>query len=134
MRPKYLNQICPAPRGWELHGEPVQGEEIYYESLWAQMWPAEDGGWLTDGEDEDTTITIRRPIPTLPTEDGAVIVAADGHEFIEAEAYCATYYAREAMLTDGNWRAAWRTESGGWTPCLSPEYITPGTWKVDDRG
>ena len=46
MRPKYLNQICPAPRGWELHGEPVQGEEIYYEARWAQVWPAENGGWL----------------------------------------------------------------------------------------
>lgn len=73
-----------------------------------------------------------RPAPELPTEDGAVIVPADGHEYIEAVVNGHTYYAREAMLINGLWRAVWRTPH-----CFQVSYsvlpwkITPGTWKVD---
>ena len=34
---------------------------------------------------------VRRPVQELPTEDGAVIVPADGHEFIEQVGDCAHY-------------------------------------------
>ena len=75
-----------------------------------------------------------RPAPTLPTTDGAVIVPAEGREFIEAVVNGHTYYAREAMLINGLWRAVWRTPH-----CFQVRYsvlpwkITPGNWKVDDE-
>ena len=73
-----------------------------------------------------------RPAPALPTEDGAVIIPADGHEYIEAVIDGHTYYAREAMRINGLWRAVWRTPH-----CFQVRYsvlpwkVTPGTWKVD---
>ena len=73
-----------------------------------------------------------RPTPALPMEDGAVIIPADGREYIEAVVNGHTYYAREAMLINGLWRAVWRTPH-----CFQVSYsvlpwkITPGTWKVD---
>ena len=73
-----------------------------------------------------------RPAPALPTEDGAVIIPADGHEYIEAVIDGQTYYAREAMRINGLWRAVWRTPH-----CFQVRYsvlpwkVTPGTWKMD---
>ena len=73
-----------------------------------------------------------RPAPALPTEDGAVIIPADGHEYIEAVIDGHTYYAREAMRINGLCRAVWRTPH-----CFQVRYsvlpwkVTPGTWKVD---
>ena len=59
-----------------------------------------------------------RPAPALPTEDGAVIVPADGHEFIE------TFAGRVDKLVhlSGKWY-------GGSSP-LRPEQIAPGTWRT----
>ena len=74
-----------------------------------------------------------RPAPALPTEDGAVIVPADGHEYIVARVYNKTYRAREAVRHwTGGWHAAWRSgpEVRG---VVAPEDIAPGTWQVDDR-
>ena len=68
----------------------------------------------------------------LPTKPGAVIVPAEGREYVEAALLGDTYYAREAMLTDDLWRAVWRTPHGDRVRySLLPEDITPGTWKVD---
>ncbi|QAV29761.1 hypothetical protein MT1254_10945 [Micrococcus luteus] len=65
----------------------------------------------------------------LPTEPGAVIVPADGHEYIEAAERGRTCRAREAVLgLGGHWYAAWRSDA---VLCglIPPECITPGTWK-----
>ena len=73
-----------------------------------------------------------RPTPALPTEDGAVIIPADGHDYIEAVIDGHTYYAREAMRINGLWRAVWRTPH-----CFQVRYsvlpwkVTPGTWQVE---
>ena len=73
-----------------------------------------------------------RPAPALPTEDGAVIIPADGHEYIVARVYNKTYRAREAVRHwAGGWHAAWRSgpEVRG---VVAPEEITPGTWRTAD--
>ena len=49
-------------------------------------WFTEAGVCLTDVADEDFTVTIRRTVQEPPTEPGAVIVPADGYEYIEASA------------------------------------------------
>ena len=94
-------------------------------------WCTESGMYITLGVGEDVTITIRRTVQELPTEDGAVIVPADGHDYIETRVYNKTYRAREAVRHwTGGWHAAWRSgpEVRG---VVAPEEITPGTWKVD---
>lgn len=96
-------------------------------------WCTEAGMYITLGVGDDITLTIRRPVPELPTEDGAVIIANDGREFIEARVYNKTYRAREAVRHwTGGWHAAWRSgpEVRG---VVAPEEIAPGTWKVDDQ-
>lgn len=72
-----------------------------------------------------------RPAQELPTEDGAVIVPADGHDFIEQVGDCANYRRLTYDAASGRWI--------GWdmlnheAEALSPEYITPGTWKVEGK-
>ena len=94
-------------------------------------WTAED---RFIGVHDEGTWRVRRAVQQLPTEDGAVIVPAEGREFIEAVVNGHTYYAREAMLINGLWRAVWRTPH-----CFQVSYsvlpwkITPGIWKVDDE-
>ena len=74
-----------------------------------------------------------RPAPVLPTKPGAVIVPADGREYIEAEVGGQTYHAREAILLGrDDWHAAWRSDTRV-TIYATPDQITPGTWKVDDQ-
>ena len=74
---------------------------------------------------------VRRATQELPTNPGAVIIPADGHEYIEATMRGETVRAREATRSgSGGWYAAWR--SGEQTSGLaSSREITPGTWKVD---
>ena len=73
------------------------------------------------------------PSQELPTEPGAVIVPADGHEYIEANLYGMNLRAREAVLSWVEiWYAAWR-DGGSTHGHVKPEHITPGTWKVDDQ-
>ena len=74
-----------------------------------------------------------RPALTLPTEDGAVIVPAEGHEFIEATICGETHYARAALRSwVGDWYAAWRAGERKCGLAASGD-ITPGTWKVADQ-
>ncbi len=61
---------------------------------------------------------VRRPAPELPMEDGAVIVPADGREFIETN----EGFASALVHLGGKWY-------GGAFP-IKPVQITPGTWKV----
>ena len=82
-----------------------------------------------------------RPAPTLPTEDGAVIVPAEGREFIEAEVAGQTFIAREAVVCESDFgpanvlEGAWRRVDDGSRVGgqVSRDFITPGTWKVADR-
>ena len=96
-------------------------------------WCTEEGLYITAGEGEDVTLTIRRHAQDLPTNPGAVIIPADGHEYIEATMRGETVRAREATRSGaGGWYAAWR--SGEQTSGLaSSREITPGTWKVADQ-
>ena len=74
-----------------------------------------------------------RPAPALPTEDGAVIVPAEGHEFIEATICGETHYARAALRSwVGDWYAAWRAGERKCGLAASGD-ITPGTWRVADQ-
>lgn len=99
-------------------------------------WRTKEGMWLTHREGEDTTLTIRRTAPELPTEDEAVIERADGHKYITAIFDGETYRAREAVLgRDGRWYGVWRraTPAPHVAASVAPEHITPSTWKVADQ-
>ena len=110
---------------WDTHaGDTVPWEDWYGGSrraLTSMLRAAFDAGRAHERSQE------------LPTEPGAVIVPADGHEYIEATMRGETVRAREATRSGaGGWYAAWR--SGEQTSGLaSSREITPGTWKVDDR-
>lgn len=98
-------------------------------------WRTAERGWLTDGQGEGqgVTLTIHRPVRDLPTEGGAVIVPAEGHEYITATVGGETYRAREAVLVgESDWYAAWRSD-GCVMPSVTPGQIDLDTWKVDDR-
>ena len=65
-----------------------------------------------------------RPALELPTEDGAVIVPADGHEYIEIRA------GKKSR------RLTWDAESYVWYDARGTHLdadITPGTWKVEGK-
>ena len=65
-----------------------------------------------------------RPVQELPTEDGAVIVPADGHEFIEIRA------GKKSR------RLTWDADAFVWYDAYGTYLgtdITSGTWKVADQ-
>lgn len=77
-----------------------------------------------------------RPAPVLPTENGAVIVPADGREHIEAACFGIVWRASEAVLggPDVRWRGVWRRGAGmAAVGSVSPGRITPGTWKLEGQ-
>ena len=101
-------------------------------------WTAEDRfiGVLDEG-----TWYVRRTGQELPTTDGAVIIPADGREYIEAEVNGQTFITREAVVCQSEFgpanvlEGAWRrfdngARAGGQ---LSRGSITPGTWKVANQ-
>jgi len=141
--PHLANPVDARP--WEpLSGGRVYvGDEVRRDYLGttttAVVGRVDDEGdpWTDEGRvigilDEGTWY-VRRTVQDLPTNPGAVIVPADGHEYIEATMRGETVRAREATRSGaGGWYAAWR--SGEQTSGLaSSREITPGTWKVDDR-
>ena len=102
-------------------------------------WTAEGGyiGPILGG----TWHARRAAQPTLPTTDGAVIIPADGREYIEAEVNGQTFITREAVVCqsefgpanvlEGAWRRSDnRARAGGQ---LSRDFITPGTWREADQ-
>ena len=121
-------------RTWERDGLTVtERREGIAHHLDDGDWCTVAGMYITLGAGESITITIRRLLPELPNEPCAVIVPADGHEYIEATIQGETFYTREAIRSrPGGWYAAWRA---GEKPCgfAVPEDITPGTWKVDNQ-
>ena len=100
-------------------------------------WVTAEGGWLTVGEGEGVTLTIRRPVKQLPNtaDHKGVIVANDGHEAIEATTGGLVWRASEAVLgADGLWHGVWRGPEGwGAVISIDPEKITPDTWKEDGQ-
>ena len=67
---------------------------------------------------------VRRPAQELPTEDGAVIVPAEGRDYIETRA------GKKSR------RLTWDAECFVWYDARGTHLhgdITPGTWKVDDQ-
>ena len=78
---------------------------------------------------------VRRHVQELPTEDGAVIVPAEGYEAIDATWDGFGWLASEAVLgEDGKWHGVWRREVGrGVVGSVGPECITTRTCKVDDQ-
>ena len=98
----------------------------------------EDGDpWTAD----DDLIALRRfgtwyvrpATQELPTNPGAVIIPAEGNEYITATRASETWHARDAVLVCGQWHAAWRTHAGRWIGWVTPKQITPGTWKAADE-
>lgn len=124
---------------WE-HTETVHGvtrtvrrEGIAHHRDQEGDWCTEEDRWITNGEDEDITITIRRPVQDVPTEPGTVLEAADGHEYITATVGDETYRAREAILLDpDHWHAAWRSDEGV-LPYIISERIDADTCKKGNR-
>ena len=131
-------------RPWEPlgTGDPVYvGDEVrqdWYGTTTIAIVGRVDGEgdpWTTEGyfigRLDTGTWYVRRPAQDLPPEPGAVIVPADGREYIEARVYNKTYRAREAMRHwAGGWHAAWRSGSE-LRGVVGSEEITPGTWKVE---
>ena len=123
-------------RPWEpLNGGPVHvGDEVRQDhggitrtAVVARVdrsgdpWTAEGAiiGLLCHG-----TWHVRRPVQELPTEDGAVIVPADGHEYIETRA------GKKSR------RLTWDAECFVWYDARGTHLagdITHGTWQVDDQ-
>ena len=132
-------------RPWEpLNDRPVHvGDEVRQEvngvTTIAVVGRVDGEGdpWTTEhrliGVLDEGAWYVRRAVQELPTNPGAVIIPADGHEYIEATMRGETVRAREATRSgSGGWYAAWR--SGEQTSGLaSSREITPGTWKMDDQ-
>ena len=95
------------------------------------LWTA---GGMFIGRLDSGTWYVRRAAQELPTEDGAVIVPAEGREFIGGDGgrlFARLTYSGQLRLWYGvvvnggpAWAALWYGEA---------EKITPGTWKVDDQ-
>jgi len=96
-------------------------------------WCAEDGMWIAGGDGNGSAITIRRPVKSLPTEDGTQIIPA--HGVIEAVWDEVTYTTRHATYdaTEGVWVGVWRGENDHSTYEMYASYITPDTWKTKER-
>lgn len=123
-------------RPWEpLNGGPVYvGDEVRQElngvTTIAVVGRVDGEGdpWTTEdrfiGVLDEGTWYVRRAVQELPTEDGAVIVPAEGREFIE------TRSGKKSR------RLTWDAESYVWYDArgthLDADIIT-GTWKVDGK-
>lgn len=98
-------------------------------------WLTKDDVWITDGEGEGFTLTIRRPIQELPKWSSTVIIPNDGYAFIEAIWGGSTWQAREAVLDgDGKWHGLWRRVGGpAVIGCVTEKNINSHTWKVEEK-
>lgn len=80
----------------------------------SQVYTAERGHL---GHQGIGTWYVRRAVKELPTEDGAVIVPAEGHEYIATN----EGMAHALVHLGGKWY--------GGASRIDPEQITPGTWR-----
>ena len=130
-------------RPWEpLNDRPVHvGDEVRQEvngvTTIAVVGRVDGEGdpWTTEhrliGVLDEGAWYVRRAAQELPTEDGAVIVPADGRKFIEQVGDCANYRRLTSDAASGRW-IGWDTLNHE-ADALSPKHITPGTWKVADQ-
>ena len=137
-----------ADRPWEplKKGDPLHvGDEVrqdWYGTTTTAIVGRVDGDgdpWTAEGAPvgslDSGTWHVRRTTQEPPTEPGAVIVPAEGREFIEASALHVTgaQYCREAVYEDPYYYGVWwrdgKAVHNGWRA----EDITPGTWKVADQ-
>ena len=130
-----------ADRPWELlnAGDPVRvGDEVRQEldgvTTIAIVGRVDEEGdpWTTEnrfiGVIEYGTWYVRRTAQELPTWDGAVIVPADGHEYIAmADAEGWVFDRMTYSAEHDRWYGM--TARGAIAMC-SAEQIAPGTWKV----
>lgn len=87
----------------------------------ATLWIDSYQGGPNGRTDSARSANPHRPARELPTEDGAVIVPADGHEFIEIRA------GKKSR------RLTWDADAFVWYDAYGTYLgtdITPGTWKV----
>lgn len=77
---------------------------------------------------------VRRPIKDLPTEFGAAIVPAEGHETITAtDPVTGTVWrTREAACSSTlYWMGVWRDEDGTFSSVVPVAWIDAPTWQED---
>ena len=124
-----------ADRPWEPLNGPVRaGDEVRHElrgvTTTAVVGRVDGEGdpWSTEdrfiGVLDLGTWYVRRAVQELPTEDGAVIVPADGCDYIET---------RNGKTPR---RLTWDAESYVWYDARGTHLdadITPGTWKVEGK-
>lgn len=124
-------------RVWERDGVAVK---IIYEGIAHHRgddddWWTKGGMYITNGEDEGVTLTIRRPINDLPRHDEAVIVPIDEDGVVEAGFSGMMYTTRHATYdsrTD-TWVGLWRRTAGDtFIARMSPGNIVKYTWKEKD--
>ena len=99
--------------------EAARRVEAAREQAWndAADWVKRREAWT---DEELRAANPHRPAPALPTEDGAVIVPADGYEYIETSIGLSYYVMIHAG--DGWWR--------GGAGVVASKDIVPGTWKL----
>ena len=113
----------PDARGL-FSGEVVDALRAAREQGWDQAvdWIRGDQGGPSGRTTNARLANPYRPALTLPTEDGAVIVPADGREYIE------TQTGKKSR------RLTWDAECLVWYDARGTHLhgdITPGTWKLD---
>ena len=127
------NPPADADRPWEpLSGPARVGDEVRQDrpgtTITGVVGRVDEVGdpWATGGNFigriDFGTWYVRRPVQELPTEDGAVIVPADGREFIEIRA------GKKSR------RLTWDADAFVWYDAYGTYLgtdITTGTWKVD---
>ena len=129
------NPPADADRPWEPLNGPVRvGDEVRQEAFGFAVTavvarmdgrgdPLTAEGAII-GDLRHGTWYVRRPIQELPEADGAVIVPADGCQYIE------TRTGKKSR------RLTWDAECLVWYDARGTHLhgdITPGTWKVDDQ-
>lgn len=121
-------------RSWEEGGvdNTVRREGVAHHRNADGDWCTEEGPRITVGEGNGITITIRRPVKNLPTEDGTQIIPA--HGAIEAVWDGVTYTTRHATYdaTEGAWVGVWRSENDNRTYEMYSRCITTDTWKTKE--
>ena len=110
--------------------EAARRVEAAREQAWndAADWVKRREAWT---DEELRAANPHRPAPALPTEDGAVIVPADGCEFILVTDAGGWAFERMTYSAEHD-RWYGMTKRGAIAMCIA-EQIIPGTWKVDDK-
>ena len=118
----------------EVNGMTVieRREGIFHHRDAYGMCRSEDGRWITYGEGDGITLTIRRekqPDTIFQTRK-TVIIPADNRNFIEAVVCGKTWRTQKAVLgIGGYWYGIWTSDSEI-RKCIAREKVIIGTWKV----